>query len=509
MNRGVTIAALRADLLDAEYTVAVVRGLWGDDADAALRRENPVPARRALADHAHPAAVLARVFLLGDAADDAELDRALPRTSARGLRDLQLIGDDGRALVDLRPYSAVDALGVVEWWVVSDHGEAVRQGPLAPDHVLGVGGASLTLAGLVPTGRVGSVLDLGTGCGVQSLHARRSTDRVVATDVSPRALRHAALTFGLCGVEDVELREGDLFAPVAGERFDRIVSNPPFVITPRTEAVARFEYRDGGRVGDAIGEEVVLGVADHLVPGGTAHLLANWEYRDGQDGLERVRSWVERVDLDAWVIERERQSPTEYAETWIRDGGIQRATPTFEAHLSHWLDDFAARGVEAVGFGYVTLRRPVTTTAPRLRRFERVESARTAGGSGLGDAIAQGFAVHDLIATMSDDDLLRMHAVVAPDVTEERHYWPGDDHPTVLRLRQGAGLGRERDAGTALAALVGACDGDLSLGAIIAAVADVLEVDGPALRKELVPAVRDLLLTGMLRVDDGDATTVP
>lgn len=502
LNSRVTIRALRADLLDAEYTVDVLRGLWGDAADAALRRENPVPARRALAGHAHPAAVLARVFLLGETPGEGELDRALPRTGAQGLRELQMLGEDGRALVDLRPYSAVDALGVVDWWVVSDHGEAVRQGPLAPDHVLGVGGASLTLAGLVPTRRVGRVLDLGTGCGVQSLHARRSADSVVATDVSPRALEHARLTLGLCGIDGVDLRQGDLFAPVEGERFDRIVSNPPFVITPRTESVARFDYRDGGRVGDAIGEEVVLGVADHLVRGGTAHLLANWEYRDGRDGLDRVRDWVERTDLDAWVIERERQTPAEYAETWIRDGGIHRATPDFEAHVGHWLDDFAARGVEAIGFGYVTLRRPMTSGAPRLRRFERVDSARAAGGSGLGDALAQGFAVHDLVAPLSDDDLLRMHAVVAPDVTEERHYWPGDDHPTVLRLRQGAGLGRERDAATALAALVGACDGDLSLGVIIAAVADVLEVDGTALREELVPAVRELLLTGMLRLGE-------
>lgn len=506
MNGHVTLADLRADLLSADYTVDRLRALWGEMADAALRRDNPVPARRALAGHAHPAAVVARVFLLGERAEDQELSAALVRTGAQGLRDLGLLAEDGTALVDLRPYSAVDALGVVEWWVVSDHGEAVRRGPVAPDHVLGVGGASLTLAGLVPTSRVGRVLDLGTGCGVQSLHARRSADHVVATDVSTRALTHAALTFGLCGVEGVELREGDLFAPVVGEAFDRIISNPPFVITPRSASVARFEYRDGGRVGDAIGEEVVLGAAEHLVPGGTAHLLANWEYRDGVDGLDRVRDWVERSGLDAWVIERETQSPADYAETWIRDGGMQRATAEFENYVGQWLDDFTARGVEAIGFGYITLRQPLSRDAPRLRRFERVDSVRSAGGSGLGDALAHGFAVHDVLAVTSDDDLMRMHAVVAPDVTEERHYWPGDDHPTVLRLRQGAGLGRERDVGTALAALVGACDGELSLGAIIAAVAEVLEVDAIALREELAPAVRDLLLTGMLLVGDEPAT---
>jgi methylase of polypeptide subunit release factors len=493
---------LRADLLDADFTVDRLQGLWGPVADAALARDNPVPARRALAGHEHPAAVLARLFLLGEALDDAPIDRALARTGAAGLRARGLLGPDGRALVEVRPYSAVDTTGVVNWWVVSDHGEMVRRGPLSADHVLGVGGASLTLAGLVPTSPARRVLDLGTGSGVQALHARRSAASVIATDLSDRALRLAALTLELSGVDNVELRHGDMLTPVAGERFDRIVSNPPFVITPRERGVDVLEYRDGGRVGDGIVEELVRALPDHLEPSGTAHLLGNWEYRAGTDGLDRVRAWVEAAGLDAWVIERDRQDAAEYAETWLRDGGVRTASETFEALAEAWLDDFAARGVTHVGFGYLTLRRPANTSAPRLRRFERVATAAPSGTSGLGDAIAAGFAAHDQIAALDDVAFARMHATVAPDVTEERHFWPGAEHPTVMRLVQGTGLGRVVDLDTGLGAVVGACDGELPMGVIVAAVADLLDVDAGALAAEVLPRMRELAVVGMITLAD-------
>jgi hypothetical protein len=88
--------------------------------------------------------------------------------------------------------------------------------------------------------------------------------------------------------------------------------------------------------------------------------------------------------------------------------------------------------------------------------------------------------------------------VVASDVTEERHYWPGDEHPAVITLRQGGGFARSIEAGTALAALVGACDGELSVRAICAALAHLLEVEERELSGELLPSIRELLDTGIL-----------
>jgi hypothetical protein len=54
--------------------------------------------------------------------------------------------------------------------------------------------------------------------------------------------------------------------------------------------------------------------------------------------------------------------------------------------------------------------------------------------------------------------------------------------------------------GTALAAVVGACDGELSLGAILGAVASILDADADALAAEIVPQVRELAIGGLLSV---------
>jgi SAM-dependent methyltransferase len=491
---------LRLDLTAAEYTVDALRQLWGTEADAALHRGDRVPAlRHARAVGPQPLALLARLFPLHDVLDDAELEAAVPALGLTGMRQLGIISDSGRATVDVRPLTALDSTGAAEWWIVSDLDELALGSALPTDHVLGVGGASLTLAGLQPTSPAGRVLDLGTGCGIQSLYAARRAEHVIATDVSRRALERAATTFALCGVGTVELRHGDLYAPVAGEHFDRIVSNPPFVITPRREGVPLHEYRDGGRVGDGIVEEVVLGARDHLVAGGTAHLLGNWEYREGEDGLARVARWLEQAGLDGWIIERERQLPAEYAATWIRDGGTRTGTPEHERLVGEWLDDFAARGVTAVGFGYLVLRKPGPGTSP-LRRTEVVSTRSGEGASGLGDALLAGLAMHDRLAPLDDAALAELRCIVAGDVTEERHYWPGAEGPTVIRLRQGGGLAREIEADAALAGFVGACDGGLTVGEIASALAHLLEVDEGTLREQLLPQVRELLVVGLLRL---------
>ena len=329
-----------------------------------------------------------------------------------------------------------------------------------------------------------------------------TSGEVVATDVSERALWFTWLNALLNGVAAISTRRGSLFEPVAGEQFDRIVSNPPFVITPRGEGVPTYEYRDAGLQGDDLVASFVAGVGPHLAPGGVAQLLGNWESRDGRTGLERARAWVEAapVALDAWVVERESLDPLSYAELWIRDGGTLPGTPRFAALVDAWLDDFAARGVSRIGFGYVLLRRPADGE-PTLARYERIPQTldpRTA----LGSHCAEALAAHDRLAALDDSALAASVLVVAADVTEARHHLPGVEAPSVIELRQGGGFARTVPADPGLAALVGSCDGDLPVGSLIDAIASLLEVDAGQLRAELLPAVRELVFTGFLRFAD-------
>lgn len=499
------VQRLRSDLDSARFTVTTLTGLWGDEADAALHRNERVPAVRALARRradtgVDASATLATVFVLGLPVERDDLAAALPALGVDGAVELGLVAEDAggvRPLLDLRPYSFVDAHGAGSWWIVSDLGELALGRPLTEEHVLGVGGASMTLSGLMIHSPVGRVLDLGTGCGIQAMHAARHAASVIATDISERALDLARINAELNGIHNIEFRHGSLFEPVRGERFDQIVSNPPFVITPRVAGVPEYEYRDAGMVGDALVEAVLRGAAAHLHPGGVAQMLGNWEYRVGQDAFRRVGGWIDGTGLDAWIIERDVQDPTEYAETWIRDGGTRTGTEDFDRLYAAWLDDFADRRVTSVGFGYITLRMPLAGS-PTLRRLERLHGSLGSNEAGLGVHLAAALSGHDWQAALSDEELAAAHVTIAPDVTEERHYWPGAEHPTAMMLRQGGGFGRTVRMDTALSALVGASDGDLSVGAVAGAIAQLLDADYRELLDELLPRVRALLDDGFL-----------
>ena len=520
-------ASLRADLADSGWGVEAVAALLGEAADAALRREIRLPAlravRAALADGPAPSpvAVLTALFMLGEPVPATALDAALPRTAAAGAAAIGLVGELDRAgcvraRVDLRPHEAVDDAGEVRWWVASDLGELVTGRALAPDHVLGVGGAGLTLAGLTPRTRVRTALDLGCGCGIQTLYLLRHAEHVVATDISARALAFTAFNAALAGVNvsgapdagsepvlgsgRLELLRGSLLEPVVGRRFDLIASNPPFVLTPpavREAGLPLMEYRDAG---GPILPGLVAGLGEHLEPGAVAVMLGNWEHRGTGSWRDAVAAWVPE-ELDAWVIERELQDPVEYATMWLRDGGLtpERDAGGFDAALEAWIDDFEARDVRGVGFGYLIVYRPRRHREP----WRLLEEVTTSGQGVLGPHVAEVLEVREQLAGLDDEAVADLHPLLAPDVTEERHLIPGAAEPAVILLRQGGGLGRALQASTAVAALAGVADGELSVGQVASAVAALSELnaaDAAALRAEMVEAARHLLTTGFLRL---------
>ena len=535
-------ASLRADLADSGWGVEAVAALLGEVADAALRREIRLPALRAVraalaaGPVPSPVAVLTALFMLGEPVPASALDAALPRTTAAGAAAVGLVGEPDetgcvRALVDLRPHEAVDDAGEVRWWVASDLGGLVTGRPLAPDHVLGIGGAGLTLAGLTPRTPVRTALDLGCGCGIQTLYLLRHAQHVVATDISARALAFTAFNTALAGITaDVdaatvdaatvadapvdldaagasgsavgtarlELRLGSLLQPVAGGRFDLIVSNPPFVLTPptvREAGLPLMEYRDAG---GPVLPELVAGLREHLEPGAAAVMLGNWEHRGADSWREAVATWIPE-GLDGWVIEREVQDPVEYATMWLRDGGLtsERDAEGFDAALGAWIDDFEVRGVQGVGFGYLIVHRPLRPRDP----WRLLEEVTTSGQGVLGHHVAEVLEVRERLAGLDDDAVADLRPVLAPDVTEERHLIPGAAEPTVILLRQGGGLGRTIRASTVVAALAGVADGELSVGQIASAVVALTGEDAIGLRAEMVEATRHLITVGFLTID--------
>ena len=343
---------LAAAFREHGYTVPGLERALGQEAVSALARSDAAVVRRYARDSG-AAGALVRLFVLGDALPRSVVTELLPEVDlGAGVEaGLWSLGDDGavQALVDLRP---VDT-GHGTRWVFSDvDGSMVRTGT-RPDHVLGVGQATLSLLRITPTSPAGSVLDLGTGCGIQLVHALESGETGTGTDITPRCLELAEATLAINAME-AELVRGPWFDPVAGRTFDRIVANPPFVVGPSEMG---HSYRESGLALDGASRTVVSGAPEHLAEGGTAILLASWVERDDVDWRSHVAAWVPADGVDAWFLRRDSSDPGLYAWTWLTDEGLDpRDESTWKA-ADAWLDHFRDEGVAGIGFGYVYLRR--------------------------------------------------------------------------------------------------------------------------------------------------------
>jgi HemK-related putative methylase len=112
------------------------------------------------------------------------------------------------------------------------------------------------------------VLDMGTGSGVCAVFAARHAQRVIAVDINRAAVKCAGINASINHLDHrIEVRHGDLFEPVAGEKFDLVLFNPPFLLgAPRDERDAAWRSSD-------VAARFAASLDTHLAPRGTALLL--------------------------------------------------------------------------------------------------------------------------------------------------------------------------------------------------------------------------------------------
>ena len=341
-----------------------------------------------------------------------------------------------RALVRLVPHG--------DYYIASDAGP--ESGADVPfDHVPGIQAPSVTLAKLAVRRPCLYALDLGTGCGIQALLASKHSERVVATDVNPRALGFAAFNAALNGIHTIEFRPGDGFAPVQDERFDLIVANPPYVISPDSTYV----YRDSGLPADQLCYRVVQAAAAHLTEGGFAHLLVSWAHAVDGDWAEPLRGWVEGAAATPGFSTTGRATPSR-----MRPAGFGRsaratriATPRHST--AGWSTSPDLR-IDAIGYGAVVLRRReggrnwIRTDPLPLDRLEPA-----------GEHTLRVFAAQDALEHLDDEGLLALKLVLTDahrlqqtlavrgslvvesqtlELTEGMHFTVGVDRHTVSLL---------------------------------------------------------------------------
>jgi SAM-dependent methyltransferase len=435
-----TCRGLRAGLAASGYDEATVCGHLGCAAWTDI-----LPGGRAVLQHrarTMPTGLrlLVELFTLGRDHSIDEIDAGLGPSFGRALERsglLQREGSVARAAVSLIPMEGL--------LFASDRPE--RHAERAADFVLGPGGVTRLLADLTLRAPVEAALDLGCGAGVLGALCSAHARRVTATDVNPRAVAFSRFNAELNGLDRVECREGSLFEPVAGERFDLIVCNPPFVISPGET----FLYRDGGT---ELCRTIVSEAPRHLSPTGVLQMMAEWPVVEGGDWKAEVGSWLEGVGCHAWVLQTYSQGADEYAARWLAQefGRGDVPQPTFD----HWVDHLSRLGIRSVGGGLIVLRGSGNETPRRLLREAPPIVPPTAA------SIGRWLGAQDFLAGL-DDDARLLDVVLAPSPDAERieKRRPTDDGwsaaASELRLRQGLAFGARVDP--VAAELVGLLDG--------------------------------------------------
>jgi len=420
------VRRLREMLLSAQFTAQKIGDALGTG-DEIVSRTADIPVHlRQLEQHATLGA-LVRLFIL---ALDVPVDQIAPAIAPLAMDDLVRL-----RIVERRDVMARPLVRIVphdHLLITSD--VRLRPGePARADHVPGVHRPSVTLAHLTVRRPVRSFLDLATGCGVEGLLASPHAERVLATDVSRRAVSFAAFNAQLNLAPNIEFRAGSWFDPVGDERFETIACNPPYVISPASEYI----YRDSGLRGDSVSEQVVRSIPPHLEEGGFATVAISWIADPEGDAAAPVQRWVQDSGCDAWLLHYRTDSPLETAAVWNQS---ESADPARYAELiDTWLAYYRELGIRGIAYGSLLLRR---RRGANWFRTDPLPAARLKPAS---DHVLRVFSAHDLLAGSTDSGaLLGEKLRVVPRATVEQRVRFEKGAPIVdsmtLTLDEGVGF---------------------------------------------------------------------
>ncbi|MFP5319387.1 MAG: methyltransferase [Acidimicrobiia bacterium] len=453
-------------------------------------REGDTPVHLRRLDRGDALDWILRVFLLGVRTDRVPVEEALGPVALEGLQGAGLVELDAGTV-----HACVRVTPAAGRWFAHDPSDASG---LRPDSVLGWTPAARTLASLTVRRPVGTALDLGTGAGLQALLAADHAGRTVAVDINDRALWLTSVNCALNGVTTVECRQGDLFDPVGDERFDLVVSNPPFVISPASE----FMFRDGGRGADSMSREVVTGAAARLVEGGYATVMCNWVIGPDEPWWQRPGSWVEGTGCDALLLFYEALDPVKYAAVWIRHESL--VAEEFGPALDSWLAYYRDTGVDRVGIGALVLRR----RSGAENWVRKAEIGRGPSGSGS----AQLLRIFDHGVAAEADLVGRRLALVRGHRLEQSLSYGQEGYaasPAQMVLDDGVGL-RNEVSPEALHVLL-RMDGRRTVGDLLAEAADETDIPADVLAGRALASLRQLYELGFVREgapDGGAGTTI-
>ena len=481
----------REVLLRANYTVPGVLEVTGVKGGSVTGKDIPLVLQRTR--EGRPIDTLMRLFLARAPVAQQAVREAIAPMPLETLQKIGLLKTENGSVLPRLKLMPFDRFMLVQ----EIHDPALKA---PPDFVIGVGAATLTMANFMIRRQTRISLDLGTGCGLLALLKSGESEKVIATDRNPRAVRMTTFNARINALSNLECREGDLFEPVTGLRFDLILSNAPFVITPSSG----YLYLDGGLQGDQFCQRLVRGAAEALNQGGYCQFLCNWAHLKGQDWQERLAGWFKGAGCDTWVLRGATEDTSQYAKKWIEHFEPADSSE-FNRLYEEWMDYYTRERIEAVSMGFVTMRR---TSASE--NWFRIDNEPEVKQRDVGADIIRIFELRDFLRTVENDLLL--DAVLKPatelrfNVEYERsgEGWRAVSHR--LQLIRPLGFGAQTDElGWSF---ISRCDGKRTVGDVLREVASNSGLNADSIKAGAMHVIRHLIQHGFLQPAELPAHTL-
>jgi methylase of polypeptide subunit release factors len=486
------IRRLRDALLAASYTPVKINEHIGWPMGATSPFDEGPALLYSLRDDPKLRAICA-LFLLQMPVSKEDAAEALAPAGIASLIDAGLLRLDGGTV-----WALFRIIPVRETFVVCDLKVLGRE--LPPDIVMGASISSSILMAATMRRPSRRTLDLCAGSGIQAMEAAAHSEAVICAEKNPRAIRLGEFSAVLNGRANVEFRESDFYSAAESERFDLIVANPPYVISPEHE----FQFRDGGLGADRVAEHIVRNAPRFLADGGFCQVLCDWANYKGAGAEKRLSGWAAGTGCDMVVIRGQTTRMKEYPLTWLADY-YSNSPVQYQRKYQTWVEYFEREGIESMTFGMIVLRRREAAHNWFYMTGDALDVGRINGGE-----LERIFAAKDFLEeNASDEALLSQCLALNKDVRFDQRLIQDAEGWNLRECALAMSDSRVPPVSTDpyLGGLCGRLQGDRTLREIVAEMAAAMHADPGRLAGQVTPVIRGLIERGL--VNDTKVETKP
>jgi methylase of polypeptide subunit release factors len=269
--------------------------------------------------------------------------------------------------------------------------------------------SSLEVAHLMTRRPSRTALDIGTGCGVLAALLAPFCRQVCAIDVNPAAVRVAEFNARWNGLANISFLAGNLLEPVLDRRFDLIVCNPPFLITPVPGVFsARFLFKHSGLPGDIFCINLAREASQLLEEDGYFHMMFQWEEPSDGPWSTHLEKSFSGLGCDVWIARIMTVTAEQYVSEWI-EGLSDTEQPDAEILAQQARKYFQDRNVATTSTGLLTLRR--ASQRPNYLWFDEAPDDRL---EPYGASVSALFDIRIHVTRLNDSALLQEKLRTSP-----------------------------------------------------------------------------------------------